>query len=422
MNLKLLISNKIQAAVKELADCIAGESWGKRPYGLSPFAISRLIHPKSERIMLFLFNSHKIMIYSFVCLLFSQAINFSPLIPFQSEANAQEVKAGFIYLSSANDAGWSHSHDLGRQLIEKMPNVSTNYVESVREGNDAYIDATLFHMANNDYNVIFATSYGYLNSVHKIARQFPKTLFMHCSGDRIRSNVGTYFGRIYQARYLTGLIAGAMTKTNLIGYVAAFPLPEVIRGINAFSLGVREVNPDAKVHVRWTLDWHNPTKEKELALNLIKTKVDVLAQHQDSPATQIVANNHGIYSIGYNQDMSSYAPKAHLTAPIWRWGAIYKHIINRVSAGNNKPENIWWGFERQAVDLAPFGTMVPEAVSQKVLLKKEQITSGQFKVFSGVIRDQNGSIKIPEDARATDEELLKMNWFVEGVVGASSPK
>ncbi len=381
----------------------------------------RLIHRQTERIMFYSLSSHKTRIPSFIYLLFISAIVFSLPIPFQSEAIAKELKVGFIYISNAEDAGWSHSHDLGRQLIDKIPNVTTNYVESVWDGDETYIDSTLFHMATNGYELIFATTFGYLNSVHKIARQFPKTLFMHCSGNQISSNVGTYFGRIYQARYLTGLIAGTMTKTNLIGYVAAFPIPEVIRGINAFTLGVREANPDAKVHVQWTLDWNNPAREKQVARKLIKQEMDVLAQHQDSPATQIVANENGVYSIGYHQDMSSYAPESHLTAPIWQWGLIYKYIVDKARAGNRKSESIWWGLEHGVVDLAPFGNMVPEKTRKKVLLKKDEIASGRFNIFSGPIKDQEGSIQIPEGEQATDEELLGMSWFVEGVVGTSSP-
>jgi basic membrane protein A and related proteins len=342
-----------------------------------------------------------------------------------AKANAKELKnelkVGFIYLSSAKDAGWSYAHEMGRQSIEKMPRVTTSYVDSVIESDDSYIEAVLTRMAENGNDLIFATSYGYSNAVSKIARQYPNVVFMHCSGNMLSANVGTYFGRIYQARYLTGLVAGAMTKSNIIGFVAAYPIPEVIRGINAFAMGVRESNPKAEIIVRWTKDWNDPIKEKTYANELIDLKADILTQHQDSPAIQIVAKKRGVYSIGYNHDMSPYAREAHLTAAIWNWSAFYKGTAIKVLKGDWKSEDIWWGLEMDLVDIAPFGPMVPEKLRQKVLRKKEDIKSQKFSIFSGPVLDREGNIRIPKGKKATDEELRRMNWFVNGVVGDFDP-
>jgi basic membrane protein A len=343
---------------------------------------------------------------------------FLLLNPVQHKANAKELKVGFIYLSSAKDAGWSFSHELGRLSVEKMPGVSTGFVDSVIESDDSYIEAVLTQMARSDYDLIFATSYGYSHAVNKIARQYPNVVFMHCSGNLQSNNVGTYFGRIYQARYLTGLVAGAMTKNNIIGYVAAFPIPEVIRGINAFAIGVLESNPKAKVLVRWTKDWNDPLKEKVYANELIDLNADVLTQHQDSPAAQIVANKRGVYSIGYNHDMSSYARDAHLTAAIWKWSAVYKSTVQKVMAGKWKSGDIWWGIDKDLVDIAPFGPMVPNELRMRVLRRKKEIESNNFSVFSGPLIDRDGKTRIAKGKKAKDEELRNMNWFVKGVVGS----
>ena len=231
--------------------------------------------------------------------------------------------------------------------------------------------------------------------------------------------MGNYFGRIYQPRYLSGMVAGAMTKANILGYVAAFPIPEVIRGINAFALGAQEVNPDVQVRVVWTKTWFDPPTEKEAAKSLVDVGADVIAQHQDTPSPQEAAEEKGVYSVGYNTDMSAFAPKAHLTAPIWNWGPYYIEIVEKVRKGTWKSESVWLGLETGIVDLAPFGPMVPEDLQKKVLEKKEEIKSGKFKVFSGPIKDQQGKIRIAQGTTAPDKELLGMTWFVQGVIGTT---
>jgi len=327
-----------------------------------------------------------------------------------------KLKVGFVYVGPVGDAGWTYAHDQGRKYIEtKFPNVETVYLESVPEGAESA--RAIEHLIAMGCKVIFTTSYGFMDSTIEVAKKYPDVVFMHCSGYKRAKNVGTYFGRMYEARFLSGIVAGMMTKSNKIGYVAAHPIPEVIRGINAFTLGVRKVNPKATVHVVWSNTWYDPATEKEAALSLIEAGCDVIAQHQDSPAPQQAAQEKGVYSIGYNSDMSAFAPKAHLTAPVWNWGIIYEYVIKSVLDGTWQSEDIWWGMNKGVVGLAPFGPMVSEEVKKEVEKYKELIVSGKFHPFGGPIVDQEGKIRVPEGKVATDKELLEMSYFVDGVVG-----
>ena len=334
-----------------------------------------------------------------------------------SLAAERELKVGFIYVSPVGDAGWSHAHEQARQAIEALDGVSTSYVEAVAEGPDS--ERVIQTMARKRFDLIFATSFGYMDSMLKVARQFPNTVFMHCSGFKTAANMGNYFGRIYQPRYLSGMVAGSMSTSGVLGYVAAFPIPEVIRGINAFTLGARSVNPKATVRVVWTKTWYDPAKEKEAAKSLLDVGADVIAQHQDSPGPQEAAQERGVYSIGYNTDMSRFAPKAHLTAPVWNWTPYYRQVVEQVQKGTWKPSSDWPGLAEGVVDLAPFGPMVPPAVRERVQARRAEIVAGRERIFTGPIADQAGTVRIPAGAVAADQELLGMNWFVQGVVGTT---
>ncbi len=329
---------------------------------------------------------------------------------------AKEMKVGFVYVSPIGDAGYSYAHDVGRQAVEAMDGVTTSYVESVPEGPDS--ERVILNMARKGYDVIFATSFGYMDPMLKVAKQFPKVAFLHCSGFKMADNMSNYFGRIYQARYLSGIVAGSMTKSNVIGYAAAFPIPEVIRGINAFTLGAQSVNPDVTVRVVWTKTWYDPATEKEAAKSLLDVGADVIAQHQVSPGPQEAAQEKGVYSIGYNSDMSAFAPKSHMTAPVWNWGPYYTKVVEQVRKGTWKAESAWPGLKEGIVDLAPFGAMVPQNVQDKVNKEKADIIGGK-KIFTGPIKDQKGAVKIAGGVAATDIELLGMTWFVKGVVGTT---
>ena len=332
-------------------------------------------------------------------------------------AAADVTRVGFVYVSPVGDAGWSYAHDQGRQAVEALEGVSTSFVEAVPEGPDS--ERVIHNMARKGFDLIFATSYGYMDSMLKVAGEFPDTVFMHCSGFKTAENMGNYFGRMYQARYLSGMVAGAMTQSGTLGYVAAFPIPEVIRGINAFTLGVRSVNPDATVRVVWTKTWYDPATEKEAAKSLLDVGADVIAQHQDSPSPQEAAQERGAYSVGYNSDMSAFAPKAHLTAPVWNWGPFYVETVKKVRSGSWKSDASWPGLKEGIVGLAPFGPMVPESVQDRVLAQKDAIESGKASVFSGPVADQDGNIRIASGKKASDKELLGMTWFVKGVIGST---
>lgn len=332
-----------------------------------------------------------------------------------ARADDKEIKVGFIYVSPVGDAGWSYAHDQGRLAIEELLGVSTSFVEAVAEGPDS--ERVMLNMARKGFDIILATSFGYMDPMLKVAKQFPKTVFMHCSGYKTADNMGNYFGRMYQARYLSGMVAGSMSQSNILGYVAAFPIPEVIRGINAFALGALAVNPKAQVRVVWTKTWYDPATEKEAAKSLLDVGADVIAQHQDSPGPQEAAQEKGVYSVGYNSDMSAFAPKAHLTAPIWNWAPFYKQIVQAVRNGTWKSQSTWYGMKEGIIDLAPFGEMVPQSVRDRVMQKKQAIINGTAHVFAGPIKDQKGAIQVADGQIATDEQMLNMKYFVQGVIG-----
>ena len=258
--------------------------------------------------------------------------------------------------------------------------------------------------------------------VHEMALEYPDVKFLHCSGYMDAENMLNYFGRIYQPRYLSGIVAGMKTETNKIGYVAAYPIPEVIRGINAFTLGVRSVNPDATVEVVWTSTWYDPATEKNAAIALLDNNCDVIAQHQDTTAPQQAAQERGKWAIGYNCDTSDIVPEAFLTAPVWNWAPYYADQVQKVIDGTWKSENYWGGMEDGIVDLAPLTKNAPEGAQAKVDEMKAKIINGEFDVFDGPIKDQSGKIRVPEGSSLTDEEKLSFDWFVEGVIGTLPEK
>ncbi|HWR44195.1 BMP family ABC transporter substrate-binding protein [Sporomusa sp.] len=331
-------------------------------------------------------------------------------------AKAEKVKVAFIYVGPVGDAGWSYAHDQGRKQLEKdMPNVETTYVEAVPEGADA--ERVLTELAMKGNKIIFATSFGYMDYVQKVAQKFPDVTFLHCSGFKTANNVGTYFGRMYQARYLSGIAAGKQTKSNTIGYVAAFPIPEVVRGINAFTLGVQAVNPDAKVKVVWTNTWYNPATEKDAAKSLLDTGADVIAMHQDTPAPMQAAEEKGKFAVSYNTDMRNFAPKAILTGPVWNWGPYYVKTVKSILDKTWKSDQYWGPMADNIVDLGPYGPMVAEDTKAMIAKKKEEIVKGQWDVFTGPIKDQQGNVKVQAGQKMADKDMLEFNWFVQGVEG-----
>jgi simple sugar transport system substrate-binding protein len=329
----------------------------------------------------------------------------------------EPLKVGFVYVSPVSDAGWTHQHEVGRQQLQKALDgkVQTKYVENVPEGGEA--ERVIRQFASDGYGLIFTTSFGYMNPTIKVAKQFPNVVFEHATGYKTAKNVGTYVARFYQARYLTGIVAGRMTKSNIAGYVAAFPIPEVLRGIDAFTLGMRSVNPKAQVKVIWTNSWFDPGRESEAANVLISQGADVLTHHTDSTAVVQAAEDKGVWSVAYHSDMSKYGPKTQLTAATHHWGDFYIKIAKEVLNGTWKSESVWGGLKEGMVDIAPLNPAVPDSVAKEVAAKKQAIIDGSFHPFQGPIKNQDGEIVVPEGKSLSDEELEKVQWYVEGVVG-----
>ena len=332
---------------------------------------------------------------------------------------AAPTKVAFVYVGPVGDAGWTYAHNEGRLYLEQMygKDIETAFIESVPEGSEA--EAIIRGYAQRGYDLVFTTSFGYMDPTIKIAEMFPKTTFMHCSGYKTAENVGTYFGRMYEPRFLSGLIAGAMTKSDIIGYVAAFPIPEVVRGINAFALGVKYVNPNAKVQVVWSNTWFDMGIEKEAAISLLDVGADVITQHQDSPAPQQAAEERGAYSIAYNSDMRAFAPKAFLAAPVWNWGPYYSKVVKAVKNGDWKSDQYWGGMADEVVGIV-MSDLVPASTQNLVRAVKDAIVKDGFHPFAGPIYNQKGELMIKEGEVASDGMLLGMDWFVDNVVGKIS--
>ncbi|MEJ2199205.1 MAG: BMP family ABC transporter substrate-binding protein, partial [Desulfuromonadales bacterium] len=337
-------------------------------------------------------------------------------LPQLATAEEKKIKTGFIYVGPVGDAGWTYAHDEGRKAMETLPFVEpSTYIESVPEGAESA--RVITGLVRKGHNLIFTTSFGYMDATLDVARRNKDVVFMHCSGYKTAENVGNYFGRMYEPRYLSGIVAGKMTKANVIGYVAAFPIPEVIRGINAFTLGVQSVNPKAEVRVVWTQTWFDPGIERDAADSLLDVGADVLAMHQDAPATLQAAEARNAFVIGYNSDMRDFAPNAFLTAPVWNWGPLYSKIAQEVKDGTCKSESIWWGMKEELVQLAPISDRVPADVKALVEEQTAAIKSGALHPFAGPVTDQDGTVQIAAGATPDDGHLLGMSYFVKGVQG-----
>ncbi len=336
--------------------------------------------------------------------------------PATSQAE-EELKIGFVYVSPVGDAGWTYQHDLSRLELEAQfgDRVSTTIVESVPEGADA--ERVIRQLAADGHGLIFTTSFGYMNPTIKVARQFPDVTFAHCSGYKRADNVSTYLARFYEGRYLTGVVAGSTTESNVIGYVAAFPIPEVVRGINAFTRGVRSVNPDAEVRVVWISAWYDPGKEREAAETLISQGADVVTQHTDSTAIVQAAQDNGVHAIGYHSDMSRYGEEAHLTASTHVWDNYYVETVNAVLAGEAESTNVWGGLADGMVELSAFGPAVSAETQAIVAERQAAIVSGDLHPFEGPVLDNEGTERVPAGRSITDEELLSMDYYVEGIQG-----
>jgi basic membrane protein A and related proteins len=328
-----------------------------------------------------------------------------------------KLKVGFIFNTPLGDPGWTTRQNAGRlYLEEKMKGtVETSYVENVPEGAD--VERVLTEMARGGHKLVVAANFGYMDTVISVAQKFPNVHFLHATGYKTAPNVSTYHGRMYQAQYLSGMVAGKATRNNLIGFVAAVPIPEVVRDINALTLGARAVNPNVKVRVVWVNTWYDPAKEREAANTLIDAGADVIAHFTNSAGPLQAAEARGVRAVGFHADMSQFAPKAFLVASVWNWGPIFHQAAEGVKAGTWKSTEIWASLADGVVDISKFGEGVPKEVQDQVTKAREEIKKGTLNVFAGPIRDQTGAVKVAQGQALNDGDLLGMMWFVEGVEG-----
>jgi simple sugar transport system substrate-binding protein len=329
----------------------------------------------------------------------------------------EPFKVGFVYVSPISDAGWTFQHDQGRKEMEQAlgAKVQSKFVESVPEGADA--ERVIRELAQGGNKLVFTTSFGYMNPTIKVAAQFPKTYFDHATGYKTSANVGIYNARFYEGRYLAGIVAGKMTKSNVAGYVAAFPIPEVVMGINAFTRGMRSVNPKSEVKVVWVNSWYDPGREREAAETLISQGADVLTHHTDSTAVVQAAEAKKVYSIAYHSDMSKYGPNTELTAVTHQWGAFYTKTVQAAMAGTWKPDNVWGGIKDGMIKMGPYNKAVPKDVQDLVAKTGADIASGKFHPFTGPVKDNEGKERLASGKVMADDVLSKMDYYVEGVQG-----
>ena len=329
-------------------------------------------------------------------------------------AQADKVKAGFIYVGPIGDHGWTYRHDIGRQSVENAfgDKVETSYVESVPEGPDAM--RVMREMASSGTDIIFATSFGYMDSMLKVAKEFPDVKFEHATGFKRADNMATYGLRLYQARHVQGVIAGMMTKTNKICYVAAFPIPEVIREINTYYMGAKSVNPNVDIDIVWVNTWYDPTKEAQAAEVMMADGCDMVAQHTDSPAPLQAAQKAGKFGFGQASDQIKFAPKAQLTATIDDWGPYYVRRVQQVIDGTWETGDYFGHMNEGTVAMAPF-TNMPADVAAKAKAVKESIRDGKFHAFTGPIKDNKGNLQLKAGEIADDVHLNTMMYYVEGI-------
>ena len=340
-------------------------------------------------------------------------------------ADDKKMKVGFVYLTTPGDHGWTYAHEVGRQdVIKHFGNkVETTYVENVPEGPDA--TRVIRDLAKQGNDIIFTTSFGYMDPTLKVAKEFPEVKFDHITGYKRAPNMATGNIRFYEGRYVQGVVAGLMTKSNKIGYIASFPIPEVIQGINAFGLGLRSVNKDAEVSVIWVNTWYDPVKEADAAKVHIAEGADILAQHTDSPAMLQTAEKAGVHGFGQSSDMKAFAPKAQLFSSVNNWGPYYISQIQALMDGSwttgDGPDhwagNTWAGMADDFLVLTKFENM-PADVAAAAQKAADDIKSGSNKIFTGPIRDNTGAEKVPAGKTLNDGELFTtLDYYVEGVVG-----
>ncbi|MCA3177858.1 MAG: BMP family ABC transporter substrate-binding protein [Burkholderiaceae bacterium] len=339
--------------------------------------------------------------------------------PAAAPAPAPEpLKVGFVYVGPVGDAGWTFAHELGRKHIEEKfgDKIKTTFVEKVPEGADA--ERVIRDLVAQGHTLIFATSFGFGDAMEKVAKDHPNVKFEHATGYKTAENMRVYEGRFYEDAYMAGVVAGRMTKTNVLGFVGSFPIPEVLRNINAFTLGAQSVNPKVSTKVVWVNTWFDPPKEAEAAQSLINSKADVLLQNTDSTAVLQTAEKNGKYAFGWDSDMSAFAPKAHLASCVLTWGPYYEKAVNDVLNKTWKTEVTKWGTKEGMNDFIKVADFVPAEVKDEVEKIKAGLKDGSFAVFKGPIADNTGKERLAKDAVADDAWKGGIDFFVKGIEGS----
>ena len=350
-------------------------------------------------------------------IILKQALILAVMLIFAgSFASAAKMKVGFIYIGPPGDHGWTYAHDQSRLEVENMlgNHVETTFIEGVPEGPDA--ERTIAKLAETGHKLIFTTSFGYMEPTIKVAKRFPDVYFEHATGYKQTQNVATYSARFYEGRYVQGVIAGKMSKSGVIGYIASFPIPEVVRGINSFMLGAQSQNPTIKVKIVWVYSWFDPPKEADAAKVLMDQGADIITQHTDSTAALQAAADRGINAFGQASDMIKFAPSTQLTAILDNWGAYYVMRTADAMMGTWKGGgDTWHGMKEGMVGMAPF-TNMPTDVANLARETMESIRSKKFHPFTGPVFDQSGKLRIKAGEVPGDHPMLTtMNWYVKGI-------
>jgi len=334
---------------------------------------------------------------------------------------ADKTKIGFVYVGPVGDHGWTYQHHQGLAELKKEfgDKIETTYVEKVSEGPDA--ERVIQQLAQKGHKIIFTTSFGFMNPTLKVAKRFPKVRFEHATGFKRSKNVSTYNIRFYEGRYVAGVIAGKMSKTNTIGYIASFPIPEVIMGINAAYLGAKSVNPKIKFKIIWVSTWFDPGKEADAAKALTDQGADVLFQHTDSPAAMKLAEQKGIYAIGQASNMKAFGPNAQLTALVNNWAPYYIARVKAAMDGSWKSINTWAGIGTGMLQFAKWNAKIPADVVKLAEKARDDIAAGKLHPFTGPLNKQDGKPFLKAGEKIADKDLSGMNFYVQGIDG-SLPK
>ncbi|ANJ71782.1 BMP family ABC transporter substrate-binding protein [Ralstonia insidiosa] len=345
------------------------------------------------------------------------AASSAPAATAPAPAN-EPLKVAFVYVGPVGDAGWTYAHDAARKEVEAKfgDKVKTSFVENVPES-AADAERVFRDLATQGNKVIFGTSFGFMESMLKVAKEFPDVKFEHATGFKTADNLGQYDVRTYEGAYLAGVVAGKLSKSGKLGVVGSVPIPEVIRNIDSFTLGARSVNPKATTRVVWVNKWFDPGKEREAATTLIGQGVDVLMQNTDSAAVVQTAQEKGVYALGWDSDMTKFGEKAHLAASINKWGVYYNKVVEDVLNNQWKPETVWWGLKEGAIDLGAYNAVVPEDVKTLVETRKKGIIDGSAPIWKGPLKDNTGKEVLPADKVADDGFLHGIKFYVEGVEG-----